>query len=198
MDYGIGNVLAFCNIYKRFNINFCIARKIDDLKSANKLIFPGVGSFDHAMECFDGSGLRPKVEELVLEDNIPILGICVGMQMMANSSEEGKMPGLGWVPGCVKHFPREESNFLPLPHMGWNKIKSQSSSLFSGMVSEPEFYFLHSYFFKCHHNINITAKAFYGTDFACAVNKNNIYGVQFHPEKSHQNGEKLLKNFATM
>lgn len=198
MDYGIGNVFAFCNIYKRFNINFCIARKIDDLKCAKKLVFPGVGSFDHAMECFDGSGLRPVVEELVLGENMPILGICVGMQMMANSSEEGQVTGLGWVPGCVQHFPCEQSNSLPLPHMGWNKIRLQRSSLFHGMIREPEFYFLHSYFFKCHYDSNIIAQSSYGTDFACSVNKNNIYGVQFHPEKSHQNGEKLLKNFATM
>lgn len=200
IDYGLGNVLAFVNVYRRLNIPVTVAKDADDLTGASKLILPGVGSFDHAMEQLDGSGMRPVLERLVIGNGMPLLGVCVGMQMLAESSEEGKLPGLNWLAGTVKKF--DVSAFpsgTHLPHMGWNDVTPvESNTLFRGMEEDARFYFLHSYYFQCANSENILAHCDYHGEFCCAVKSGNIYGVQFHPEKSHHWGTQLLKNFAEL
>lgn len=199
IDYGLGNIRAFTNMYKRMNIATRVAKTADDLAEATRIILPGVGAFDHAMELLVASGMRPRLEELVREHEVPVLGVCVGMQILAQSSDEGNLPGLGWVPGRVRSLasdPRSAS--LPLPHMGWNDVVPDSahSGLFKGLENDARFYFLHSYYFACASQTDVAATTGYGLDFCCAVRSGNVYGVQFHPEKSHHYGAALLKNFS--
>lgn len=200
VDYGLGNIQAFVNVYKRLHIPVTVARLPEDLSAATKLILPGVGAFDHAMERLNASGMRATLDELVLEKKIPVIGICVGMQMLADSSEEGSLPGLGWVPGRVRHFRSvAELTKLPLPHMGWNDVESVlGHALFRGLEADTRFYFLHSFYFECAQEAHVAARTEYGLNFSCAVSVENIYGVQFHPEKSHHFGVALLKNFAEL
>jgi glutamine amidotransferase len=194
IDYGLGNVLAFANSYKRLNVPVAIARGPADLARASKLILPGVGSFDHAMGLLNGSGMRPTLDELVLGKRVPVLGVCVGMQMLARASEEGREAGLRWVQGDVC---RLDSPGAHLPHMGWNDVEPrEAGGLFAGLESDARFYFLHSYYFKADRDADVLATAEYGRAFACAVRSGNIFGVQFHPEKSHRFGMRLLQNFA--
>uniref|UniRef100_A0A7C4PKQ5 Imidazole glycerol phosphate synthase subunit HisH n=1 Tax=Anaerolinea thermolimosa TaxID=229919 RepID=A0A7C4PKQ5_9CHLR len=198
IDYGLGNIRAFVNVYERLNIQTKIARSADDISKATKLILPGVGAFDHAMTLLNQSGMLRELEKQVLQNGVPVLGICVGMQILAKSSEEGVLPGLGWFDGHVRRF---DTFKLPLrtrlPHMGWNTIRPvKDHSLLMGLNQESRFYFLHSYYFDCSNHNEILATTEYGVDFACAVNKNNIFGVQFHPEKSHSNGIRILLNFS--
>ena len=198
IDYGLGNILAFVNTFKRLNIPVAVAENTGALTKATGLILPGVGAFDHAMELLQASGMRHTLDKLVLERKMPILGICVGMQILADSSEEGTRPGLGWIPGRVCAFkPELQAAGLPMPHMGWNDVHSvKNQRLFKGLETDARFYFLHSYFFECKKQENVAAVADYGMNFSCAVHSENVYGVQFHPEKSHQWGIQLLKNFA--
>ena len=200
IDYGLGNILAFVNTFKSLNIPVAVARNAGALTKATRLILPGVGAFDHAMELLQASGMRHTLDTLALERKVPILGICVGMQILAASSEEGSMPGLGWISGSVRAFKSEpQSAGLPLPHMGWNDVRQvRNTMLFKRLETDARFYFLHSYFFECEQQENVAAVADYGMDFSCAVHSENVYGVQFHPEKSHQWGVQLLKNFAEM
>lgn len=197
INYGLGNINAFCNIYKKLNIEFQIASNKEDLFKAKKLILPGVGAFDRAMQKLNSSGLRETLDKLVLIDNVPILGICVGMQIMAESSEEGSEKGLAWIPGNVKKFKlgSEKNKFKPLPHMGWNQVnKTINCSLFNNIDSNY-FYFLHSYFLETAKKENIIATTDYYGLFTSAIANSTIFGVQFHPEKSHKNGMNLLLNF---
>lgn len=200
IDYGLGNIQAFVNVYKRLHIPVQVARSAEALAGAEKLILPGVGAFDHAMERFNASGMRETVDRMVKLDKVPVLGICVGMQMLADTSDEGKLPGLGWVPGRVRSFrsvPGLES--IAMPHMGWNDVSPVNDNpLFSGFKEEARFYFLHSFFFECKQGEHGAAASNYGLDFSCAVAVDNVFGVQFHPEKSHHFGVGLLKNFAEL
>jgi imidazole glycerol-phosphate synthase subunit HisH len=201
IDYGLGNIQAFLNIYKKLHIPVQVAKNENDLEGASKLILPGVGHFDYAMQRFNDSGMREKVEDLVLHNNVPVLGVCVGMQIMANSSEEGVESGLGWISGTVKNLRSivEVGNNLPLPHMGWNSVTPKHKNLFNDIDSgDLEFYFLHSYYFDCTSQENCIASTDYSSNFCCALNNKNIFGVQFHPEKSHHSGVTLLKNFAEL
>lgn len=200
IDYGVGNIKAFANIYKNFDIPFKIAKTVDDLADVTKIILPGVGSFDHAMQSLQNSGMREKLDELVLVKKIPVLGICVGLQMLAKSSAEGVLPGLGWIDGRVKKFDLTKlSKNTPLPHMGWNTILiHHENPLLKGLEKESRFYFLHSYYIECVNQNDVVATADYGENFTCVVNHENIYGIQPHPEKSHQNGMTLLKKFGEM
>lgn len=200
VDYGLGNIQAFLTVYKRLGICSVRAHTVEDLRKATKLILPGVGAFDHAMRLLDQSGMRSTLEELVQIHKVPVLGICVGMQILSSGSEEGRLNGLGWVPGRVRSFRSDaRSANLPLPHMGWNDVVPKDGSrLFKGLETDARFYFLHSYFFECEETENTTATACYGLDFSCAVAMGNIFGVQFHPEKSHHFGAQLLKNFSEL
>ena len=198
LDYGLGNVLAFVNVYKRLNIPVNVAKSKNDLVKASKLILPGVGSFDNAMQQLERSGMLPSIEELVVSQGVPILGVCAGMQMLARSSEEGELSGLGWIDANVRKF---DMLSMPigtcLPHMGWNDVEPLADAvLFKGIEHDARFYFLHSYYFECYERNNVMAVTDYGGLFSCAVFKDNVYGVQFHPEKSHHYGNQLLRNFA--
>jgi imidazole glycerol-phosphate synthase subunit HisH len=201
IDYGLGNIQAFLNIYKKLHISVKVAKSENDLEGASKLILPGVGHFDYAIQKFNDSGMREKVEHLVLYKNVSVLGVCVGMQIMANSSEEGFASGLGWISGTVKSLRSivKVDNNVPIPHMGWNRVIPNHKDLFNNSdSSELAFYFLHSYYFDCTSQENCIASTDYGSNFCCAVNNKNIFGVQFHPEKSHHFGLNLLKNFAKL
>ena len=196
VGYGLGNIQAFANIYHRLNIPVVIASNADQLLGAEKLILPGVGAFDWAMARLNESGMRARLDELVLHQKIPVLGVCVGMQMMANRSEEGEIPGLGWIDAEVVRFQLAQVSHAPLPHMGWNDVNFlREDPLFVG-ISSPRFYFLHSYHFLAHHDSQILATTDYGHSFTSIASSSHIYGVQFHPEKSHDWGVQLLKNFA--
>lgn len=200
IDYGLGNIQAFVNVYRRLHIPVTVAQTTVQLDGATKLILPGVGAFDHAVQRLGASGMRPALEELVLGHNVPVLGVCVGMQILANRSDEGSLPGLGWVPGCVRSFKSVPGlTELPLPHMGWNDVSpTANSALFNGFENDARFYFLHSFFFECEEARHSEATSSYGLAFSCAVRAENVYGVQFHPEKSHHFGVGLLKNFAEL
>lgn len=200
INYGLGNISAFANVYKRLNIPFTIATRKEELKNAKKIILPGVGAFDHAMTSLQQSGMREVLDELVLNLRIPVLGICVGMQIVANSSDEGVLPGLGWINGEVKKFdPMLIKHKTRLPHMGWNTITPRkNNALLQNITNGSRFYFLHSYYFHCYDIENEIAETEYGIQFSSAVNYKNIYGVQFHPEKSHENGIQILHNFSNL
>lgn len=200
IDYGVGNINAFVNVYKRVNVPTKIAKTAADLEGAQKIILPGVGHFDHAMSELIKSGMREKLDELVMEKKIPVIGICVGMQMMGNSSDEGKLAGLGWIDASIKKFDETKiKQVTRLPHMGWNDVNPViSNPLFEGLEKDALFYFLHSYYFECNNSSDILATSDYGGEFSCAAHHENIYGIQFHPEKSHHYGETLLHNFAKL
>lgn len=197
VDYGLGNIQAFADIYKRLNVPARVATSAAELDDAEKIILPGVGAFDWAMGRLDASGMRGTLDRLVMELGRPVLGVCVGMQMMGRRSDEGRLPGLDWIPGEVHRF--DETSFRQkthLPHMGWNDVEPRArDSLFSG--DEPQlFYFLHSYYFVPEQDQHVLATTDYNGSFTSAVRAGNVYGTQFHPEKSHHWGVSLLRNFA--
>jgi glutamine amidotransferase len=200
INYGLGNIRAFANVYKTLNVPCFIASSAADLKSASRIILPGVGAFDHAMQRFENSGMRNELAELVRGKGLPVLGVCVGMQMLAGSSEEGSLPGLGWIDARVKRFDLAASNIhAHVPHMGWNNVMPMSTEgLFGKLEQGSRFYFLHSYYFEPQNAEDILAQTDYYGTFTSAVRHKNVFGVQFHPEKSHQWGVQLLKNFAEL
>ena len=200
IDYGLGNIRAFVNVYERLTIKTKVAHTAADIRDAEKIILPGVGAFDYAMSQLNASGMRDELEKQVLVNKVPVVGICVGMQMLANSSDEGKLPGLGWIDGEVKLF---DESLIPyktrLPHMGWNSIKPLNNCpLLSGFNDLSRFYFLHSYYFACKNEQNVISTTEYGIMYASAVNRENIYGIQFHPEKSQYYGIKVINNFLNL
>jgi glutamine amidotransferase len=200
IDYGLGNIKAFANVYKKLEVPIKIARCADDLKGADKIILPGVGAFDYAIQRLEKSGMRQTLDEIVLNHGLPVLGICVGMQMLAHSSEEGRLAGLGWIDAEVKRFNLSSfTYFACVPHMGWDDIKVvKRNGLLHEIDNDARFYFLHSYYVTCKRQEDVIAVTDYGGEFVCAVSSGNIFGVQFHPEKSHQWGVQLLKNFAEL
>lgn len=199
IDYGVGNIQAFLNLFQRLGIDAQRSDTPESIEGATHLILPGVGHFDHAMKLFNDSGIRSSMEDLVLGRKVPVLGVCVGMQMLAEGSDEGLLPGLNWIPGRVRSFASNaRSAHLPMPHMGWNQLQlKDDAKLFShGFEPAPEFYFLHSYYFDAQEKSDVVATAHYGIDFDAVVSRGHIHGMQCHPEKSHRWGEQLLKNFS--
>lgn len=199
VDYGLGNIRAFENIYRRLGIDASPVRTGEELSRADRLILPGVGAFDWAMSCLKSSGMLDALNSRVLEEATPVLGVCVGMQIMGDSSDEGEATGLGWIPGRVERFEdRWFNQRTHLPHMGWNDIApAVGEPLFEG-IEAPQYYFLHSYFFRPEKEEHAIARSHYGIDFASALRRGNIWATQFHPEKSHDWGVALLKNFAEL
>ena len=195
VNYGLGNIRAFANVYNSLNVSCRIASTVAELEGARRLILPGVGAFDWAVARLNRSGMREMLDELVLGKRVPVLGVCVGMQMMANGSEEGVLPGLGWISGTVRKMSMG-GQALPLPHMGWNDVRPTTSDGLFRHLEDPTFYFLHSYCFVPGDESAIAAVTDYGAPLTSAVQMANIYGTQFHPEKSHHWGVGLLKNFS--
>jgi imidazole glycerol-phosphate synthase subunit HisH len=200
MDYGLGNIRAFMNVYERLNVPCRTASSADELTDAVKIILPGVGSFDRAMDRLEASGMRGVLEQKVLQEKVPVIGICVGMQILADSSEEGTRPGLGWIPGAVRRFDAARIPYATkLPHMGWNTVRTgRPDPLMDSFNGSSRFYFLHSYYFECADASHMLSQTDYGLTYASAVQRGNIYGIQFHPEKSHSAGVTLLHNFARL
>ena len=196
VDYGLGNVQAFANIYQRLGVPNKIVSNPSELESAAGFILPGVGAFDWAITMLNKSGLRDCLHHLVCEEKRPFLGVCVGMQLLCKRSQEGNLDGLGWLDGEITKLDscKTHENFL-LPHMGWNTISDFKNEGLFNCLDKSEFYFLHSYCFLPQGATEALATANYGRSFVSAVKYGNIFGVQFHPEKSHGSGITVLKNF---
>ena len=197
IDYGIGNLGSVFNMFKKIGASAKISDEPEEILKAEKLLLPGVGSFDTAMTRINESGLFGLLNELVLERGVPILGICLGMQLIMEGSEEGELPGFGWIKGRAYHFNERIPIHLKVPHMGWNDVTlTAMNSLAQGFGEEIRFYFVHSYFVRVENQAHSMMKCNYGIEFDAAVYKANIYGAQFHPEKSHKFGMQFLRNFA--
>jgi glutamine amidotransferase len=193
VDYGVGNLGSVYNMLKKVGVKSQIEKDPSKLDSYQGVILPGVGAFDRAMECLEATGFREPLLEYGNNKKMPVLGICLGMQLLFDSSEEGSRSGLGLIPGAAKKFSLPDD--FKVPHMGWNRVKSaRSSDLFNGIENDMRFYFAHSYFLDCDQDY-VLGRADYGGEFTCVVGKENILGCQFHPEKSHRFGMKLLSNF---
>lgn len=197
VDYGMGNLGSIVNMLKKIGIEAFVSSDASTIYKAEKLILPGVGAFDNGMFQLNKLGLIEALNTKVYENRTPIMGICLGMQLMTKKSDEGYESGLGYIDAQVNKFKfNEQQNELKIPHMGWNTINIiNQCKLFKDMPVDSRFYFVHSYYVNCHKSENILAITHYGKDFTSAFQKNNIVGVQFHPEKSHKFGMILLKNF---
>ena len=199
INYGLGNLSSIQNMCKRLGIDAVITNDEEILNKASKLILPGVGHFKKGMENLHSSGLKTLLDKMVLEDKKPILGICLGAQLMTKHSEEGDVNGLGWVDAVTVKFDENKINNHKIPHMGWTDIKTvDENPLWKNLPDEPRFYFVHTYHFQFQEQDEISAMADYSYPFACAFHKKNIYGTQFHPEKSHKFGMKVLENFSKL
>ncbi len=197
IDLGTGNLGSILNMLRKIGVSARICSDSHEIASSEKLILPGVGHFDRAMERLDSTGLRTVLDIKVLEEKIPVLGICLGMQIMTRSSEEGTHSGLGWVPASTRRFSSSPGSALKVPHMGWNDVTRLSASpLTDGFDTDFRFYFVHSYYVRVDDPGHSVLRCRYGTEFDAALQVDNIFGVQFHPEKSHRFGMRLLENFA--
>lgn len=195
IDYGMGNISSIRNMLRYLGYSSVYSRDYQEIVSADHLILPGVGNFGVAMDNIKSLGLNSILDEAVEVKRIPILGICLGMQLMMTWSEEGSCAGLGWIEGEVRKFDFSTAD-LKIPHMGWDYIKqSQKSRIFEGLPESSRFYFVHSYYATCTNPDESLATTDYGGDFTSIIGRDNIYGVQFHPEKSHKFGMKILENF---
>lgn len=197
INYGLGNLTSIQNMFRRLGVDTVITDDKQKISDASKLLLPGVGHFKRGMENLNNTGIGELVNREVLEKGKPILGICLGAQLMTQYSEEGDVKGLGWVDAITVRFDSGKLGKLPVPHMGWTDIAvKRENALLQNLPEEPRFYFVHSYHFLFSQQEEVTATAHYGYEFACSFNKGNIYGAQFHPEKSHKFGMKVLENFS--
>lgn len=198
VDYGSGNVGAIMNILRQRKVPHMLSAKPAEFAQADRFILPGVGAFDPTMETLMRSGIVDALNEEVLGKGKKVLGICVGMHLLADGSEEGALPGLGWIPGRVRKIDASLLAAAPkLPHMGWNDIEIEpQASLFDQVDASKGFYFLHSYYFDAQDPAHVAARMNYGAVLPCAVERGNVFGMQFHPEKSHWNGTRVFMNFA--
>lgn len=202
VDYGMGNLGSIANMFKKIGVPTRITGVTEEIAAAEKILLPGVGAFDAAMARINEIGLREILDTKALKEKVPILGICLGMQLLTDSSEEGELPGLGWIPARTLAFRgRIDTMRYKVPHMGWNVVEKHTlCPLIEGFeqFEEIRFYFVHSYHVLCKDEGNSILRATYGLTFDAAIQKDNIYGAQFHPEKSHKFGMKLLGNFARL
>lgn len=201
LDYGMGNSASMLNIIGKIGGHAELCRKPEELKNASAIILPGVGAFDNGMENLEKTRLLDALERRVLEDKVPFLGVCLGMQLLFEQSEEGKQQkrGLGWLNGNVTRFefsgPRLNKS-KKIPHMGWNTVNPITAErLYTNLRDEARFYFVHSYHVNCFNQADVIATTHYGYTFTCSVKHKNIWGVQFHPEKSHRFGLQFFQNF---
>lgn len=195
IDLDMGNSRSIYNMLYRLGFKSEITREKNKIRQSSKIILPGVGSFDKAIENLDKFELKEILSQKALVEKIPFLGICLGMQMLTNSSEEGNLPGLGWIEGHAIKF--KANNEIKVPHMGWNYVEIfNHGELTNNLNESSRFYFVHSYYVRVKDERHSIMKTNYSTQFDSGIQKDNIYGVQFHPEKSHKFGMKILKNFA--
>lgn len=194
----MGNLGSMLNMFKRIGVSAHVTGEPEVILKAEKLVLPGVGAFDAAMQRInDLIGMREILEHKANAERVPVLGVCLGMQLLTQSSDEGRLSGLGWIPGVTKRLPRQES--LKVPHMGWNIAEPSCDSLLTMEVGKaPRYYFVHSFCIHVDHPKHSIMRTHYGVDFDSAIGADNIYGVQFHPEKSHRFGMQILKNFAAL
>lgn len=198
VDYGMGNLGSLLNMFRRIGVEACVESSIPAIRNASKLLLPGVGAFDAAMRCIERNrGLREVLDRKALDEKVPVLGVCLGMQLLTSGSEEGQLPGLNWIPGRVRRFPKDPQ--LKIPHMGWNvAAPDRKSALTKDLDNIPRYYFVHSYYVEVADPCFSLMSTVYGISFSSAIARDNIFGVQFHPEKSHRFGMKVLKNFAEL
>lgn len=198
VNYGMGNLGSMLNMFKRIGVKALVESDPAIIQQAEKLVLPGVGAFDAAMTCINTvPGLREVMNHKAMVEGVPILGVCLGMQLLTSSSEEGQLSGLGWIPGVTSRFPKQLG--MKVPHMGWNvALPNKPSQLTANVGDEPRYYFVHSYCVHVDDPAHSLMKTNYGIEFDSAIGYRNIYGVQFHPEKSHRFGMQILKNFAEL
>lgn len=196
IDYGMGNLRSVQKAFERIRVLANISSDVSEILNAEKLVLPGVGHFAQGISNLKQKGLFNTLNEAVIEKKKPILGICLGMQLMTEYSEEGNCEGFGWINANTNRF-TFNTNGLKIPHMGWNNLSVKNSdSIFRGISAENFFYFVHSYFISCKNESDILTETMYGNNFVSSFQKGNIFGCQFHPEKSHDKGLQVLKNFA--
>jgi glutamine amidotransferase len=200
IDYGMGNIGSIFNMLKKIGCRASVSADPNEIWKAEKLILPGVGAFDHGIRNLAERNLISLLNEKVVDGRCPMLGICLGMQLLSNRSEEGQLPGLGWIAAETRRFKfGSEQMSLKVPHMGWNEVRPHNqSTLFKGFDEIPRFYFVHSYHVCCERVEDILATSYYGCEFVAAVKNENVMGTQFHPEKSHRFGMQLLRNFVSL
>ena len=196
IDVGVGNIGSVLNMLKALGVKGVLISTTKQLESAEKIILPGVGSYDEGMGKLDSSGIRSMLDNKVKHEKKPILGICLGMQLLSRGSEEGVMPGLSYVDAYCRHLSKTASLPVSVPHMRWNQVEvTNTTNLFNGLEKDNKFYFTHSYGMVCANESDILGRTYYGEGFVSAVCRENVFGVQFHPEKSHKFGKILLRNF---
>lgn len=199
IDYGVGNLASVLNILKRINVDAEITSDKDRILNATKILLPGVGAFDNAVTQIEEYGFTDLLNKKVLEDKVPVLGICLGMQLLTRESEEGKLKGFGWIDAKTVKFSFQPEQKLKIPHMGWNEVlPKRTSPLTTGFEPNSRFYFVHSYHVVANNPSDVVMTSYYGYEFHSVVQHGNIYGAQFHPEKSHKFGMKLLTNFSNL
>ena len=197
IDYGMGNIGSICNIIKKAGGSYVVTNDPSMIEKSKKLILPGVGAFDNGMKNLEELNLIKSIKKAVLLNKSHLLGICLGMQLLLDSSEEGSLMGLGLIEGEVLKFNTPKNDFK-VPHMGWNTVNIQKENYFIKKGELNRYYFVHSYYVKCKHEQNVIAKSSYILNFDSVISSNNIIGLQFHPEKSHKYGLEIIKNFIEM
>lgn len=200
VDYGMGNIGSILNMLKRIGAPARISSVPGEIATAQKIILPGVGAFDRGMSALAERGLLPVLHAKALQERVPVLGICLGMQLLTEGSDEGRLAGLGWVQGrSIRFRPDAANSRLKVPHMGWNTVAPRRrDSLFADLDPDHGFYFVHSFYVHCTNDDDVLATTVYGNRFASAVQHQNVLGTQFHPEKSHRHGLRLLQKFVEL
>lgn len=198
VNYGVSNTGSMINMMKKIGVPAEIVSTPAEIEHAEKIILPGVGAFDHGMSALTKLGLVASLKKRIIQDKVPLLGVCLGMQLLAKGSDEGMLEGLDFIDGYCIRFQSEGDNMIRVPHMGWNEVAIREENALLDSLEGARFYFVHSYHFVCMNPANMLACSRYGIDFTAVVHKDNVWGVQFHPEKSHRFGMALLDNFARL
>lgn len=200
VNYGMGNLHSVLYKIKKLHPNVVISSEKEEIAAASKIILPGVGHFAEGMKSIGKLGIREILDEKALREKVPVLGICLGMQLLTDFSEEGNSEGLGWIKGRTSRIEKEKIGKLKIPHMGWNSVvkKNDPVGILNGTNEESYFYFVHSYYVTCEDRNNALCTSTYGIEFDSGISNQNIFGFQFHPEKSHDSGLTLMKNFINL